>query len=194
MHGFFYAYAKNGLPQKIASEGSRYFPVLSEFGFGSCLPKGAGETFGSSGMELNGPDSLILGSPMDQRASLYGDPSPFGYATVSVDRNAGEISVGRDQMGITPAYYYCDSETLLVSNFQSPIVEFLKLAGKELTIDRQSFYEGFSFKTTPPDRTLFESIIPVPFGSVSKFSVSGNGEVSFVGSEKEFPIDFTPHG
>ncbi len=194
MRGFFYAYAKNGLPQKIASEGSRHFPEISEFGLGSALPKGSVEIFGSSGMVPNGPDSLILESPMDQRASLYGDPSPFGYASISVGRKSGEISVGRDQMGITPAYYYLDSETLLVSNFQSPIVEFLRLAGKELSIDRQAFYDGFSFKTTPPDRTLFESIVPIPFGSVATFRISEIGGVEFVGTTKEFPIDFAPHG
>lgn len=104
------------------------------------------------------------------------------------------MSVRRDQLGMTPAYYYLDSDVLLVSNFQAPILGFLRRTGKAPEIDRQAFYESFAYKTTPSDLTLFRGIVPVDFGSEFVFRISPGGSPELVSRKKEYPIDFSPRG
>ena len=95
---------------------------------------------------------------------------------------------------MTPAYYYLDPDVLLVSNFQAPILDFLRKAGKAPEIDRQAFYEGFTYKTTPSDLTLFRGIVPVDFGSEFVFRISPGGSPELVSRKKEYPIEFSPRG
>jgi asparagine synthase (glutamine-hydrolysing) len=47
------------------------------------------------------------------------------FAFAIWDRNLGQVTLGRDRLGIEPLYYYCDGETLVFASETGPITRFL---------------------------------------------------------------------
>jgi asparagine synthase (glutamine-hydrolysing) len=70
------------------------------------------------------------------------------------------LFAARDRFGIKPLYYATRGDVLYLASE----VKALLAAGVPARWDRAAFFQGNHFLGTPPERTLFEGIYPVPPG------------------------------
>src|SRR5271166_3304634 len=82
------------------------------------------------------------------------------FAFALWDRCNDTLFAARDRFGIKPLYYAHHGGTLYLASE----VKALLTAGVPARWDRAAFYQGNHFLGTPPDRTLFEGVYPVPPG------------------------------
>src|SRR6516165_10909140 len=82
------------------------------------------------------------------------------FAFVLWDGPNDTLFAARDRFGIKPLYYTVYRDTLYLASE----IKALLAAGVPARWDRTAFYQGNHFLGTPPDRTLFEGIYPVPPG------------------------------
>jgi asparagine synthase (glutamine-hydrolysing) len=83
------------------------------------------------------------------------------------------LFAARDRFGIKPLYYATHRGTLYLASE----IKALLAAGVPARWDRAAVYHGHHFLGTPPDRTLFEGVYPVPPGH---YLLASGGQVRLI--------------